>query len=197
MSIVIEKLIEELSKLPGIGRKTAQRLAYHILKSSVEEALGLAEAIREIKEKIIFCSECSNLTEVDPCTICSDPRRDHCFLCVVEEPSNVGPIDKTGKYHGLYHVLMGVISPLDGIGPDNLTIRHLIERVKAGHFKEVILATNPTREGEATAAYLAKVLKPNGIRITRIARGLPVGGDIEYADEVTLAEAMDGRRELT
>ncbi len=196
MSTVIETLIEELNRLPGIGRKTAQRLTFHLLKVSVAEAGALAKAIRDIKEKIFFCSECSNLTEVDPCPICSDTRRDQRFLCVVEEPGDVGPIEKTGSYRGLYHILMGVISPLDGIGPDNLTVEGLIGRVKAGHFQEVIIATNPTREGEATAAHLATVLKPLGVRVSRIARGLPMGGDIEYADEVTLSEALDGRREL-
>lgn len=196
MSSAIERLVEEFNKLPGIGKKTAQRLTFHLLKAPKEEAASLAEAIGEIKEKISFCSECSNLTEVDPCIICGDPKRDHRFLCVIEEPSDVGPIERTGKYRGLYHVLMGVISPLDGVGPDDLTTDRLIRRVKDGSFQEVIVATNPTREGEATAAYLAKVLKPFGVRITRIARGLPMGGDIEYADEVTLSEAMDGRREL-
>jgi len=196
MSSAIERLIEEFNKLPGIGKKTAQRLTFHLLKTSKEEADSLAEAIREIKEKISFCSECSNLTEIDPCAICKDPRRDSRFLCVIEEPSDVEPLERTGKYRGLYHVLMGVISPLDGKGPDDLTTDHLINRVKEGGFKEVIVATNPTREGEATAAYIAKVLKPFGVTITRIARGLPMGGDIEYADEATLSEAMDGRREL-
>jgi recombination protein RecR len=197
MSAAIDRLIEEFNKLPGIGKKTAQRLTYYLLKVSVEDAMALADAISEIKEKITFCSECSNLTEVDPCAICSDPKRDNRFLCVIEEPSDVGPIERTGTYRGLYHILMGVISPLDGIGPDDLTTARLIERIKKGSFQEVILATNPTREGEATASYIAKILRPLGVRITRIARGLPMGGDIEYADEVTLSEAMDGRRELT
>ncbi len=197
MSNVIERLIGEFSKLPGIGNKTAQRLTYHLLKVPADDALALAEAIAEIKEKIRFCSECSNLTEIDPCAICSDSRRDSRFLCVVEEPGDVGPIERTGRFRGLYHVLMGVLSPLDGIGPDELTTNSLVERVKKGSFQEIILATNPTREGEATASYIAKVLKPYGVRVTRIARGLPVGGDIEYADEVTLSEAMNGRRELT
>ena len=196
MSAVIEKLIEEFNRLPGIGRKTAQRLTFHLLKVSAEDAAVLAEAIRDIKEKISFCSECYNLTEVDPCVMCSDSRRDRRFICVVEEPSDVGPIERTGTYRGLYHNLMGVISPLDGVGPDNLTIDHLIKRIETGNFQEVIIATNPTREGEATAAYLATVIKPLGVKVTRIARGLPMGGDIEYADEVTLSEALDGRREL-
>ena len=196
MPSVIDALIDEFNKLPGIGRKTAQRLTYHLLKASKEEAIALSDAIREIKEKVSFCSECSNLTEIDPCAICGDARRDHRFLCVLEEPSDIGPIERTGAYRGLYHVLMGVISPLDGVGPDDLTIDRLLERVKAGSFQEVIIATNPTREGEATAAYLASVLKPLGVRITRIARGLPMGGDIEYADEITLSEALEGRRDL-
>jgi recombination protein RecR len=196
MASVIDTLIEEFNKLPGIGKKTAQRLTYHLLKASSEEAIALSDAIREIKEKISFCSRCSNLTEIDPCAICGDAKRDHRYLCVIEEPSDIGPIERTGSYRGLYHVLMGVISPLDGVGPDDLTIDRLLDRLKSGSFQEVIVATNPTREGEVTASYLAKVLKPSGIRVTRIARGLPVGGDIEYADEVTLSEAMDGRREL-
>jgi recombination protein RecR len=196
MTSSIERLIDEFTRLPGIGRKTAQRLTFHLLKAPAEEARNLAGAIQDIKEKVTFCSECSNLTEIDPCEICTDPGRDHRLLCVVEEPGNIAPIERTGRYRGQYHVLMGVISPLDGIGPNDLTTDRLIKRVKEGGFQEVILATNPTREGEATAAYLAKALRPLNVRVTRIARGLPMGGDIEYTDEVTLSEALDGRREL-
>lgn len=192
----VAKLIDEFAKLPGIGPKTASRLAYFVLRSSREDAVGLAEAILEVKERIVLCSRCFNITEQDPCAICSDPQRDHRLVCVVEEPLDVVALDRTGEYHGLYHVLHGAISPVDGIGPDRLRIRELIERVKAEPPDEVILAMNPNIEGDATAMYVARQLVPLGVTVSRPASGLPVGGDLEYADEVTLGRALTGRRVL-
>jgi len=192
----IEKLIEHLSKLPGIGKKTARRLTFHLMKVSRQDALALADAVREIKDRITTCSICSNLTEEDPCEICEGPHRDRNVVCVVEEASDVMAIERVGEFRGLYHVLQGVLSPLDGIGPDELTIERLRVRLKDSKIKEVIVATNPTVEGEATAIYLNKVLTSMGVKVTRIARGLPVGGDIEYADDVTISRAIEGRREL-
>ncbi|HET7034574.1 MAG TPA: recombination mediator RecR [Thermomicrobiaceae bacterium] len=192
----VAKLIDEFAKLPGIGPKTASRLAYFVLRSSREDAIGLAEAILEVKERIVLCSRCFNITEQDPCAICSDPQRDHRIICVVEEPLDVVALDRTGEYHGLYHVLHGAISPVDGIGPDRLRIRELIERVKAEPPDEVILAMNPNIEGDATAMYVARQLVPLGVTVSRPASGLPVGGDLEYADEVTLGRALTGRRVL-
>jgi recombination protein RecR len=189
-------LVDELKKLPGVGRKTAERLAFHILKSQRNEAESLARAIMEVKDKIKLCSTCSSITESDPCTICSDPNREKNTLCVVEEPHDVFAIEKTREYKGSYHVLMGVLSPLDGVGPSDLKIEELLNRVRQNGIREVILATNPNLEGEATAMYVAKILKPLGMKVTRIARGLPVGGDLEYADEVTLTKAMEGRQEM-
>ena len=192
----IHNLINELTKLPGIGRRTAERLAFFILKE--DEGLGrsIAEAILEVKRKVRFCSECGNLTEHDPCEICSDTRRKRGLLCVVEEPKDVWAVERIGTYRGLYHVLMGAISPLDGIGPEKLRIRELLKRIEGGGIDEVIVATDPNVEGDATALYISKLIKPLGISVTRIASGLPVGGDLEYADSVTLSKALAGRRPL-
>ncbi len=192
----ITKLVDELKKLPGIGGKSAQRLAFHLLRASREDADRLCDAIREVKERVTYCSACNNITDVDPCRFCSDERRDHTLICVVEEPQNVGAIEKTRDFKGVYHVLMGALSPLQGVGPDDLKIRGLVDRVGHGTAREVILATNPTVEGEATAIYLARLLKPLGVRVTRIAMGIPVGSDLEYADEITMGKAMEGRREV-
>ena len=190
----VARLIDELAKLPGIGPKTASRLAYFILRSGREEAIGLAEAILEVKERVVLCSTCFNITEQNPCAICTDQQRDHRQICVVEEPLDVLALERTGEYHGLYHVLHGAISPVDGIGPDRLRIRELVARVKAEPPEEIILAMNPNIEGDATAMYLARQLTPLGVTVTRPASGLPVGGDLEYADEVTLGRALNGRR---
>jgi len=192
----LSKLVEQLQRLPGIGAKSAQRLAFHILKTPREEVDRLGEAMREVKDRVTYCSVCSNITDVDPCFFCTNPGRDHSLICVVEEPENVNGIEKTRDFKGLYHVLMGALSPLHGVGPDDLKIRDLLMRVGKGGVQEVILATNPNVEGEATAIYLAKLLKPLGIRVTRIAMGVPVGSDLEYADEVTMHKAMEGRREV-
>jgi recombination protein RecR len=192
----IEKLIEEFSKFPGIGRKTAQRLTYHLLKVPKEDALGLSEAVRDLREKVKACSVCANLTEIDPCDICRSEHRERDLLCVVEEASDVRAIERTGEYKGLYQVLGGVLSPLDGVGPGDLAIDMMLERVRGGDVREVIVATNPSVEGEATALYIKDALLPLGVKVTRIARGLPVGGDIEYADDVTISRAIEGRREL-
>ena len=194
----IEELVAELAKLPGIGRKTAQRLTFHLLKQPPEAAERLAEAIRRVRGKVIACQICGNLSDEDPCPICRDPRRDTSLLCVVEESGDVGAIERAGRFRGRYHVLGGRISPLDGIGPDDLQVRGLLDRLANGsEVREVIVATNPSMEGEATATYLQQVLKPTGVRVTRIARGLPVGGDLEYADAVTIAQALAARREMT
>lgn len=192
----LARLIEALSKLPTIGPKTAQRLAYHILRLSAEDAEALATAITEARALTRYCSICWNLTDVDPCAICSNARRSPATICVVEDTRDVLAVERTHEFKGKYHVLHGAISPLDGVGPDDLKIAALLARVRNGDVAEVIVATNPRAEGEATALYLAKILKPLGVRVTRIAHGLPVGGDIEYADEVTLARALEGRREL-
>jgi len=189
------RLIEQLQRLPGIGPKGAQRLAFHILKNTREEAERLVDAVRDVKERVTYCSICNNITDVDPCAFCSNADRDRQVICVVEEPQNVGAIEKTREFKGLYHVLMGALSPLQGIGPDDLKIKELLARVNNG-VNEVILATNPNVEGEATAIYLARLLKPLGVRVTRIAMGVPVGSDLEYADEVTMHKAMEGRREV-
>jgi recombination protein RecR len=192
----LAKLIEQLQRLPGIGAKSAQRLAYHILKTPRADVDRLAEAMREVKERVTYCSTCGNITDVDPCYFCTSPARDHRIICVVEEPENVNGVEKTRQFTGLYHVLMGALSPLHGVGPDDLRIKDLLGRVAAGGVEEVILATNPNVEGEATAIYLAKLLKPLGIKVTRIAMGVPVGSDLEYADDVTMQRAMEGRREV-
>ena len=189
------RLIEELQHLPGIGPKSAQRLAFHILKNPREQAERLAAALRGVKDQVTYCSVCSNITDTDPCPFCRDDSRDHHLICVVEEPQNVSAIEKTREFKGRYHVLMGALSPLQGIGPDELKVQGLLDRVRGGGVEEVILATSPTVEGEATAAYLARLLKPLGVRVTRIAMGVPVGSDLEWADEVTMAKALEGRRE--
>ncbi|HOT95850.1 MAG TPA: recombination mediator RecR [bacterium] len=191
-SEAVERAIHELSKMPGIGRKSAQRLVFFLLKRPAEEIAGLAQALNELHEKVRYCSHCFNITEQDPCPICSDERRDRRLICVVEEANDVVALEKTGEFRGLYHVLGGALSPLDGVGPDDLKIRELLVRLPEG-VEEVILATNPNTEGEATALYLARLLKPMQIKLSRIARGIPVGADIEYADEMTLARAMAGR----
>ena len=192
----VARLIEEFSKLPGVGTKTAQRLTYHMLRTPIEEARSLAAALVAVKEQVGYCSICCNITDadVDPCAICSDPRRDPIRICVVEEPLDVLAIERTGEFRGRYHVLHGAISPIDGIGPERLRTRELVARVTAGGIEEVILATNPNLEGEATAMYLADLLASHVPSITRIARGLPVGGDLEYADDVTLIRSLQGRR---
>jgi recombination protein RecR len=192
----VTELIEELKRLPGIGQKTAERLSFFLMRGSVERANRLADAIRNVKEKIVLCSECHGITEINPCEICQDPKRDSSLVCVVEEPHDVYVMESMGHFRGRYHVLMGVISPLDGIRPDELTIDALKKRVQKNNINEVILATNPDMEGEATAIYIAKILKPGNIKVTRIARGLPVGGEIEYADEVTLLKSLEGRTEM-
>ena len=188
-------LIEELQRLPGIGPKGAQRPAFHILKTPREHADRLIDAVRDVKERVTYCSVCNNITDVAPCAFCSSDARDHQIICVVEEPQNVTAIEKTREFKGVYHVLMGALSPLQGIGPDDLKIKTLLTRVDDG-VREVILATNPNVEGEATAIYLARLLKPLGVRVTRIAMGVPVGSDLEYADEITMHKALEGRREV-
>ncbi len=191
----LARLIEQLQRLPGIGPKGAQRLAFHLLKTPREETERLVEAVRDVKERVTYCSVCNNITDVDPCAFCASDRRDHDVICVVEEPQNVTAIEKTREFAGVYHVLMGALSPLQGIGPDDLKIKGLLARVSGGA-KEVILATNPNVEGEATAIYLARLLKPLGVKVTRIAMGVPVGSDLEYADEITMHKALEGRREV-
>lgn len=192
----IARLIEELNKLPGIGPKSAQRLTYYLLRAPVEEVQALADAIKAVKEKLTLCSICLNITDSDPCSICRDEQRDHTKICVVEEPIDILPLERTKKYKGLYHVLHGVIAPTDGIGPEELKIKELLSRLNNGIVTEVILATNPNLEGEATAMYLQRLIAPIGIRVTRLARGLPYGGDLEYADDVTLSRALEGRQEM-
>ena len=189
------RLIEELQRLPGIGPKGAQRLAFHILRTPLEQVERLAGALREVKERVTYCTVCNNITDVDPCAYCSSDGRDPRIICVVEEPQNVSAIEKTREFKGMYHVLLGALSPLQGIGPDDLKIKGLLGRVNEG-VNEVILATNPNVEGEATAIYLARLLKPLGVKVTRIAMGVPVGSDLEYADEVTMHKSMEGRREV-
>ena len=192
----LAKLIGELAKLPGIGYKTAQRLAFHILSLEDNEAGELALAITDAKREMKYCSVCGNLTDQDPCVICSDPSRNTDVICVVESPKDVAAMERIREFDGLYHVLHGVISPMDGIGPDDINLKSLITRLQQNDVKELIIATNPNIEGEATAMYIARLIKPAGIKVTRIAHGLPVGGDLEYSDEVTLLKAMEGRREL-
>ena len=189
------RLIEELQRLPGIGPKGAQRLAFHILRTPLEQVERIAGALREVKERVTYCTVCNNITDVDPCAYCSSDGRDPRIICVVEEPQNVSAIEKTREFKGMYHVLLGALSPLQGIGPDDLKIKGLLGRVNEG-VNEVILATNPNVEGEATAIYLARLLKPLGVKVTRIAMGVPVGSDLEYADEVTMHKSMEGRREV-
>jgi len=191
----LTRLVEELQRLPGIGPKGAQRLAFHLLKAPADQTGRLADAIQQLKALVTYCSVCNNITDIDPCAYCSSTDRDHRIICVVEEPQNVSAIEKTREFKGLYHVLMGALSPLQGIGPDDLKIKGLLGRVGNG-VDEVILATNPNVEGEATAIYLARLLKPLGVKVTRIAMGVPVGSDLDYADEVTMHRSMEGRREV-
>jgi recombination protein RecR len=192
----VQTLIDELGRLPGVGPKSAQRIAFHLLKLPVEDAVRLARAITEAKERVRFCRRCFNVSEADECGICSDPRRDATVVCVVEDPRDVVAVEKTQEFRGRYHVLHGAISPIEGIGPEQLRVKELLVRLEPEGIEEVILCTNPTIEGEATAMYLARLLKPLGVRATRIASGLPVGGDLEYADELTLGRALEGRRQL-
>jgi recombination protein RecR len=193
----VARLIDAFQRLPGIGPKTAQRLTFYMLKRPADEVRELGDALLAMKQKITYCRTCFNVTDEDPCRICTDPRRDEHVLCVVEEPNDLLAMERTGEYRGRYHVLLGALSPLDGIGPDDLKIRELLARLEDRDTTEIILATNPNVEGEATALYLAKLLRPLAVRITRIARGLPVGGDLEYADQVTLSKALEGRREIS
>lgn len=190
------RLIEEFHKLPGVGPKSAQRLTYYLLRMPAAEAGALAEAILEVKERIVFCSTCQNVTETNPCRFCDSDRRDRSMVCVVEEPMDTLAVERSGSYQGLYHVLHGAISPMDGIGPEDLKIEELLGRLRGDEVSEVILATNPNLEGEATAMYLTRLLRPLGVKVTRLARGLPMGGDLEYADDVTLTRAMEGRQEV-
>ncbi len=192
----VAKLVNELNKLPGVGPKTAQRLSFFILKQPPEEAEKLARTIVEARHSVKYCSMCGSLTDVDPCEICRSPVRDKSIICVVEDPRDVISIERSREFRGVYHVLHGAISPMDGVGPDDLTIRDLLDRVKDRGVKEVVLATNSSVEGEATAMYIARLIQPTGIKVTRIAHGIPVGGDLEYADEITLARAFEGRREM-
>jgi len=192
----IARLIEEFNKLPGIGPKSAQRLTYYLLRAPANEVGALADAIRNLKEKLTLCSSCLNITDSDPCAICRDEERDHTKICIVEEPIDIIPLERTKKYKGLYHVLHGVIAPTDGIGPDELKIKELLSRLNDGMVTEIILATNPNLEGEATAMYIQRLIAPLGIRVTRLARGLPYGGDLEYADDVTISRALEGRQEM-
>jgi recombination protein RecR len=191
----LTRLVDELQRLPGIGARSAQRLAFHVLKTPREDVDRLCEAMREVKERVTYCSRCHNITDQDPCYYCTHPGRDRRVICVVEQPENVVSVERTRDFKGVYHVLMGALSPLHGVGPDDLKIKDLLDRVREGA-DEVILATNPNVEGEATAIYLARLLKPLGVRVTRIAMGVPVGGDLEYADEVTMHKALEGRREV-
>lgn len=192
----VARLIQELNRLPGIGPKSAQRLAYYIIRLPSEDAQALADAVLDVKDRIIFCSVCQNLTEIDPCAICSGPRRDRSLICVVEEPLDVLVIERASFYRGLYHVLHGVISPMNGVGPEDLRIKELLPRLEDGSVKEVVIGVNPTLEGDATAMYIQRLISPLGVKVSNLARGLPVGSHLEYADEVTLSQAYQGRREL-
>ncbi len=192
----LQELVDQFKKLPGVGAKSAQRLAFHVLRTPREEAEQLCQAIRDVKDRVTYCTTCNNITDTDPCLMCGDETRDRRVICVVEEPQNVNVVDRSGGFRGVFHVLMGAISPLQGIGPDDLKIKGLLARIGVDGVDEVILATNPTVDGEATAIYLARLLKPLGIRVTRIATGIPVGSDMDYADDLTVGKAMDGRREV-
>ena len=192
----LQELVDQFKKLPGIGAKNAQRLAFHVLRTPREDAERLCIAIRDVKDRVTYCTTCNNITDIDPCAMCNDSSRDHRVICVVEEPQNVNVVDRAGGFKGVYHVLMGAISPLQGVGPDDLKIKGLLARIGVNGVDEVILATNPTVEGEATAFYLARLLKPMGIRVTRIAMGIPVGSDLDYADDLTMGKSMEGRREV-
>ena len=196
MNNPIDKLIHELSKLPGIGEKSATRLAYFILKSPAAYAKSFASSLIEVKEKIRFCTTCANLTEKDPCLICKDPRRDRSIICVVEDPTDLAAIEKTSSFRGQYHVLHGVLSPLDGVGPEDLRFKELLSRLSTEDVKEIIVATNPSVEGEATALYLSKIIKSLGLKVSRIASGVPMGGDLEYTDQVTISRAIEARHEI-
>lgn len=195
-ALPIAKLIEEFAKLPGIGKRSAERLAFHILKQPQKNVERFAKALLDAKEQIIFCPECQSLTDKTPCDICSDAKRNHSIICVVENPKDILAMEKTKEFSGVYHVLHGVISPIDGIGPGDIKVKELLERVQKNDVKEIIMATNPTIEGEATAMYIAKLFKPLDIKVTRIAHGLPVGGELEYADEITITRALEGRHEI-
>ncbi|HEV2178228.1 MAG TPA: recombination mediator RecR [Terriglobia bacterium] len=192
----LARLIDELKRLPGIGQKSAQRIAFHLERASREDAERLAAAIIDAKDKLRLCSVCNNLTELDPCEICSDPTREQSVVCVVETPYNATAVERTHEFHGLYHILHGALSPLQGIGPEQLKLKSLLDRLKAGKIRELIVATNPNVEGEATAIYLSKLIKPLGVKVTRIAMGIPVGSELEFADEVTMLKAIEGRREI-
>ncbi len=192
----LQELVDQFKKLPGVGAKSAQRLAFHVLRTPRDEAERLCQAIRDVKDRVTYCTTCNNITDTDPCLVCGDKTRDRRVICVVEEPQNVNVVDRSGGFRGVFHVLMGAISPLQGIGPDDLKIKGLLARIGVDAVDEVILATNPTVDGEATAIYLARLLKPLGIRVTRIATGIPVGSDMDYADDLTVGKAMDGRREV-
>ena len=192
----VARLIQELNRLPGVGPKSAQRLAYYIIRLPLEEAQSLAEAVLAVKERIIFCSVCQNLTEIDPCDLCSGPRRDRSLMCIVEEPLDVLVMERASFYRGLYHILHGVISPMNGVGPEDLRIKELLPRLEDGTVKEVIIGINPTLEGDATAMYIHRLISSSGVKVSNLARGLPVGGHLEYADEVTLSRAYQGRQEL-
>ncbi|HEY79678.1 MAG TPA: recombination protein RecR [Anaerolineae bacterium] len=192
----IQRLIEAFERLPGIGPKSASRIAFHLLRAPDEQVQELADAIASLKESIVYCSRCQNLSQMDPCAICSDPARDQHLVCVVEDPLDVVAIERTGAFKGLYHVLHGAINPVEGVGPEDLRVDALLERLEGEPIDEIIIATNPNMEGEATAMYLARLFHPKGVRVTRLARGLPVGGDLEYADEVTLSRALEGRRDI-
>ncbi len=192
----LQELVDQFKRLPGVGAKSAQRLAFHVLRTPREDTERLCQAIRDVKDRVTYCTTCNNITDTDPCLMCGDETRDHRVICVVEEPQNVNVVDRTGGFKGVFHVLMGAISPLQGVGPDDLKIKGLLARIGVDGVDEVILATNPTVEGEATAIYLARLLKPLGIRVTRIATGIPVGSDLDYADDLTVGKAMDGRREV-
>lgn len=192
----LQRLIDEFRRLPGIGQKSAQRLAFHVLRSSRDDAVRLSAALLDVKDNLGICAECNNISDAELCPFCRDPHRDTSQICVVEEPPNILPIETTRTFHGLYHVLHGAISPLKGIGPEQLRIKGLLERIAKGDAKEIILATNPTVEGEATAAYLSRLLKPLGMKVTRIAMGIPVGSDLEFADEVTISKSLENRREM-
>ena len=191
----LQELVDQFKKLPGVGAKSATRLAFHVLRTTREDAERLCDAIRNVKDRVTYCNICNNITDTDPCRFCADPARDQRLICVVEEPQNVHVVNKAGGFKGTFHVLLGAISPLQGVGPDDLKIKGLLRRIEAG-VDEVILATNPTVEGEATAIYLARLLKPLGVRVTRIATGIPVGSDLEYADDLTVGKALEGRREV-
>ncbi len=192
----LARLIQEFKRLPGIGQKSAQRMAFHVLRAPREDAEHLAQAVLDVKDKLGFCATCNNISDTEVCPFCRDEARDRSVICVVEEPHNILPIETTRQFSGLYHVLLGSISPLRGVGPEQLRIKNLLERLESGEVKEIILATNPTVEGEATAAYLSRLLKPLGVRVTRIAMGIPVGSDLEFADEVTMTKSLENRREL-